>query len=167
MSEVQKTETAAELLAKISPRTLELSLQLKEGLTVDAEKETGVISAETYAAILPEGLTVEMAEKFREFHGELYPALGHLAGEVGVPLMVANPEMKRLVLEMPTVGKDRINVSFDRERTYADNQTKGTLVKHGQVLVQHHVYGTKNRGEVAKVKNFLSQLAHEALAGKK
>lgn len=169
MSDAQKETvvlTAAQLAEKIDPAILETSKLLVDSTTIDLEKETGVVSAETYEKILvAAGSSLEQATILHGVHQNLYPALAHAVGVMSVPAMADKADLKKIVVEMPLIGKDRVVVSFDRERTYADAGSNGTITKPGQVLVQHNVYGTKNRGEVAKVKNFLSQLALESLKG--
>lgn len=167
MTAVNKTATAAELLEKISPEVLEMSAKIVPALTIDVEKESGVISAELYAQLLPEGLTMDLAKQLQDHHSVLYPALAHAVGTTVTPLMAEHAELKKVVVEMKAVGKDNIVVNFDRERTFADNTTKGTITKAGQVNIAHNTYGTKNRGEVTKVKGFLTALAFESLSGAK
>lgn len=169
MSDAQKEAvvlTAAQLAEKIDPAILFTSKILTEATTLDLEKETGVVSADTYEKLLlAAGSSLEQATIIDGVHKNLYPGLAHAVGVMSVPAMADKPELKKIVVEMPLLGKDKVVVSFDRERTYADAGNNGTITKPGQVLVQHNVYGTKNRGEVAKVKNFLSQLALESLKG--
>lgn len=172
MSAVEKAPTSGELLEKIDPK-VEALAQMFEAKIGVPELEKGAASAdlsigkEVYGETLSEGLTVELAEQFAKHHSLLYPALGLAVGRVSTKLAAANPDLKKVVLEMPTIGKDRVVVNYDRERTFADNQSKGTITKPGQINIQHNVYGTKNRGEVTKVKSFLTQLAFESLSGDK
>lgn len=172
MSAVEKTLTAAELAEKISPEVEALAKLFEAKITVPTV-EKGAASAdlsigkEVYGETLAEGLTVELAEQFAKHHSLMYPALGLAVGRVSTKLAAENPDLKKVVLEMPTIGKDRVVVNYDRERTFADNQTKGTITKPGQINIQHNVYGTKNRGEVSKVKSFLTLLAFESLSGDK
>jgi hypothetical protein len=168
MSAVNTVEKAADLLAKINPEVAALSERIVAGVKADGKIEGGdhVASAALYASLLPEGLTIEQAEGFAKFHSVLYPAMGKAAGELGVPAFVADKELQKINLQLPTIGKDVIRANFERERTFPDQQTKGTITKMGQVQIDHQIYGTKNRGEVTKVKSYLSALALEALAGK-
>lgn len=169
MSAANPVEKAVDLLAKISPEVDAMS-----ALIVADSKAAGKLegndlplSAELYGKILEgNGLTLEQAEAFQKVHSTLYPALAKATGELAVPEMAANKDLQKVSLQLRTVGKDVIRTNFERERTFPDQQTKGTITKMGQVNIDHQTYGTKNRGEVTKVKSYLSALALEALAGK-
>lgn len=172
MTAVLKTETSTELLAKVSPEVAAMADIFEAKFTLPT-LEKGATSADliidkaAYAESLPEGLTIELAEQFAKHHSVMYPALGLAVGRVSTKLAAENPDLKKVVLEMPAIGKDRVVVNYDRERTFADNQAKGTITKPGQINIQHNVYATKNRGEVTKVKSFLTALAFESLSGDK
>lgn len=152
---------------EIKPAVLEMS----EKIQAAAEKldpKTGAIptSPELYASLLPEGLTMEMAQAFQDHHSILFPAAMHATGVLSIPAMAEHKDLNKTTMVIAAAGKDRISVNFDRERTYPDQQTKGTLTKPCQVNIGYDIYGTKNRGEVSKVKAFLTQAAHDALVDK-
>jgi hypothetical protein len=80
--------------------------------------------------------------------------------------MQANKELERSTLELPTIGKDGFDFTYDRsrqvqtpERNADGSVTAGTKTAFGSLRVGYKTYGTKSRGELLKVKE---QLANDA-----
>lgn len=167
MSDVKAVEKALDLIEKVKPEVVAMAEVIQGKIKVDPATGVGSpLTSALYAELLPEGLTMELAEQFSEHHSILFPAVALAIGNVSTPLMAENKELNKVTFEMPAVGKDKIRVNFDRQRSFPDQQTNGTITKLGQVNIDYVQYGTKNRGEVTKVKNFLTAQALEVLGGK-
>jgi NADPH-dependent glutamate synthase beta subunit-like oxidoreductase len=151
---------------EIKKEVVEMAALIKADLKIDASTGVGVTSAALYEQLLPEGLTMDQVKALQDHNSTVFAAAALAVGESSIPLMKDNKDLEKVTAEILVGHKDKIKINFDRERSFPDQQTKGTITKMGQVNIGYDMYGTKNRGEVTKVKNFLTEMALEALGGK-
>lgn len=152
--------------AEIKPEILALSALIAADVKYDPATGVGVTSADLYASLLPEGLTMDHVLALQDHNTNVFAGAAHAVGTTSIPVMVEHKDLNKTTVQIAVGKKDVIRVNFDRERTFPDNQNKGTITKPGQVNIDYVQYGTKNRGEVTKVKSFLTTMAMEALVAK-
>lgn len=152
----------------IKPEIKELADKIKaEGaLTIDKKTGEATVSADTYVKLLPAELTEEIVKKVQTYNTQMLTAAAHVLGHTSLPVMKKNTELDRTFLKMPMTGKDTINVTFDRSRTYAGGVTDGKandpITKYGVVNASIDFYGSKANGDMLKVKNDLADAAMAA-----
>lgn len=108
-------------------------------------------------------VTKETYVKIMDIHDAIYKGAGLAVGEAGTKAMKKNAELSTVTVTMPTFGKDVIQFGLRREAPYTlrdgDGKVTGTGTSYGSLTVDHKIYGTKNRGEMSKVKSIISELA--------
>jgi hypothetical protein len=155
-----KTETATE--SKVHPRVRSLADTLKAEITVDKKTGTSTPSADYLEKTLPEGLTVDHIKATFD-HVQDLVAAGTLAlGELSTPVMKKDESLTRTSLVLPLTGKNHIGVVFDRTREVRAPGSDTPVTKYGSSTQEVVIYGAKNRGELAKVKDELADLAMAA-----
>jgi len=155
--------------SKITETTRSLADKLKAEITVDVTTGTVADQKSFFMDNLPEGVTPELVATYEGYKDTVVKAGGLALGEVSIDAMKANPELNRVTMTIPTVGKSYIGYAFDRSRQVPsrnDDGTTGTREKLGALTVDVVTYGTKNRGEFAAVKNELSEMALMGLSKK-
>ena len=150
----------------IKPEVLEMSELISASLTMD--KKTGKCSVpdNLYVSLLPEGITEDVVRTLQKHNGTVVAAAAHAVGEAAIPVMKKDKELDNVTLEMKTVDKDAIGVSFDRSRQVPsrdeNNKPNGTRTKFGSTSVEVISYNAKNRGQLKAVKELLAEQAHKA-----
>jgi hypothetical protein len=147
---------------EIKSDILELSKTLKGKIKIG---ENGVATVEegTYVSLLPEGVTEDNARKLQSFHSELAAAATLATGELAVPYMKKHKDVVSVDLTIPMIGKDSLDVNIKREKTVTNPQSKEQSTVYGAATAGFTVYSTRPRGEMAKVKSHLAELAMKAL----
>ncbi len=152
----------------IKPAVLDMSKQIKVEIALDKATGVATVPADLYERLLPDGLTVG-AIKIQQEHNSVFAAATlHALGQVAVPALHKNKDIDSVDLSVPTVGKDTFNASVQRSRQ-VPNRTpdgvSGTTTKFGSSSIEFNMYGTKSRGQIAKVKDALSAEATKILGG--
>jgi hypothetical protein len=153
---------------KLKPTTTELAESIKKEITIDPKSGVGTITAGHYAATLPEGVTAELIEKIQDHNTQLVAAAGLAFGQLSEDVLKKNKELPRTTLELPTIGQDRFNYTYDRTSQVPDRTADGvvgTKSVHGTLTVGYKTFGTKSRGELLKVKKMLAEDAAKAFGG--
>lgn len=132
-----------------------------------AEGGTAVVTTgkDLYERLLPEGLTLDIVQTVHDHHLQLAAAGTLAAGEIGLAAMKKDKKLNRVDLEIPATGKDSFGFQFDRSRQVPDRSpgnTGGTREKFGMGTTSFNMYGVQPKGQVDKVKKYLSQSAAEA-----
>jgi hypothetical protein len=148
---------------EIKSDIVSLSKTLKGKITIG---DNGVATVEpgTYVALLPEGISEDNVKQLQSFHSELAAAATLATGELAVPYMKKNKTVTQVELSIPMVGKDALDVTIKREKTVINptNKEQSSTV-YGAATAGFTVYSTRPRGEMAKVKSHLAELAMKAL----
>ena len=151
-------------MSKFNENVAALAEKLKGHITY-ADKKLSV-SPDAYIQTLPEGLTAEQANAFHEHHSVLFPAVTLATGQVSQGVMEKDKDIANLGLEFPMVGKDHFSVIYNREQTFPNPAGGDPITKYGTVktaLVTQSAIAS--RGEMNKVRDFLSTEALKAFAG--
>jgi hypothetical protein len=147
---------------EIKSDIVSLSKTLKGKITI-GENGVAVVEPGTYVALLPEGISEDSVKQLQSFHSELAAAATLATGELAVPYMRKNKGVASVELSIPMVGKDALDVSIKREKTVINPSTKEHSTVYGAATAGFTVYSTRPRGEMAKVKSHLAELAMKAL----
>jgi hypothetical protein len=142
-------------------------VNLAAAITADmqVDKETGIatVGTDLYERLLPEGLSIEVVKNLKAHDTKVLTATALALGEAAVPVMKKNRDLQQATLVMPTAGKDSFGATFIREKQVTvpgkEGQPATTSQVFGQVRVEATNYATGSRGELAKVKNVLRDLA--------
>lgn len=157
-----KTETKATV---IKQDILDLEKLLAKEMTIGKD---GVITVAegTYIKLLPASVTEEQALELQAYNTRLAAAATLAVGNMAIPAIKKDKALDRVTMNMTTLGKDYLAVTFDRSRQVpsrdADNVPNGTKDKFGMTTVEYGMYGAKSRGELLKVKTMLSEMATAA-----
>ena len=158
-----KTETASNVKLHI----LELSERLQSEITLDKKTGVGTVAEGTYERLLPGGIDMDTVKKINEHNQAMVAAGTHALGVVSIPVMKKDNDLGRTTLVIPTVGKDYMGFAFDRSREVRAPGSDTPVTKFGSTTQEIVTYGTKNRGDLAKVKSELAEMALDAFGSKK
>ena len=151
-------------MSKINENVVALAEKLKGHMTYADKKVT--VSPDAYIQTLPEGLTAEHVNALHEHHSILFPAVTLAHGGISEDAMKKEKDLASLSLEFPMVGKDHFDVHYNREQTFPNPAGGEPITKFGTVrtaLVTQSAVAS--RGEMNKVRDFLSAEALKAFAG--
>lgn len=136
-----------------------------EDRIIFGENGVATVAADTYKELLPEGVTEEVYIKVMDHNTDIAIAGTRALGRKSIPHMLANPDIAQTSLSIGTVGKDRFDFTFTKERPVpmknADG-VMGTKSSFGTSAVSFDQYGLGKRGDMAKVKAMLAEQATEA-----
>ena len=161
------TEKTVEFALK--PETQKIADAFAKSLKIGEAKEgvaAATIDQTAYIDNLPEGITKEIVEQLNDYDTSVASALASTLGNAAIPELKKNKNLDKITVSLPTVGKDAFNATFDRERQVPsrdeNNKPNGTRPAYGIVNVEHTMYGTRNRAQMASVKKMLSEKATAA-----
>ena len=153
----------------LKPETQKIADEFAKSLKIGAAVEgtaTATIDENAYVANLPEGITKEIVEQLNDYDTSVASALACTLGNAAIPEIKKNKNLDHVILTLPTVGKDSFKATFDRERQVPsrdeNNKPNGTRPTFGVVNVDHTMYGTRNRAQMASVKKMLGEKATAA-----
>ncbi|WP_144106705.1 hypothetical protein [Paraburkholderia sp. BCC1886] len=161
-------------IVKVKPTTSELAATVRKDIKIDAKTGVGTIKENWYVENLglavPEAIKtkypgiendmVPIIEGLQDHNTVLAAAVGLAFGEESEHVMKKHKELERTTLDLPTTGKDGFDFVYDRTKKVTDPTADGgTKITHGALSVGYRTYGTKNRGELAKVKTLLKESA--------
>lgn len=164
------TATEKDALKADAKKTFDdLSPEVKK--TIEAARPYLNITAEGTPTWAPDSyeklLTLNGSSKeayvgVQEANAVIFAAGAYLTGEKGIPVMAENADVKQITAVMPTFGKDVISFGLKRSSPYTLRDSEGTVTgtgtTFGTLSVDHKIYATKTRGELAKVKGIISEL---------
>lgn len=164
-------DKAAQKLAgnDINPRVNELAGKLKGKMTLEKD---GVIGIEkgTYEETLPEELTMKTVQAVYRHNEDLVSALTLATAEMAEPAMKKDKKLEQVSSELPVEGKGvrsmgAINVGYirEQERTVRNpakpDEPAKQVTSYGVTTARISTFGSRNRGELKKVKSLLSDRA--------
>ena len=165
-----KADKAADAAVHKAPAIKQEILNLAEAIKADMKVDANgvaTVGPDLYERLLPEGLTVDIIQQVKDHDTKMVAAVPLALGEMSIPVMKKNKGLEKTTLVVPTVGKDTIGATFRRELVSPNPAEPGTTVTtHGSVRVEMTQYANGSRGELAKVKTALRDMAWEAF-GKK
>lgn len=154
---------------ELKPVVLELADKLKKHLEVDKKTGTIGVAANTYAELLPEGITAETIKKINEHNGVLAAAGAVVVGQIGIEVMKKNKSVDRVEAVIPMVGKDSMSFNFQRSRPVnvpgQNGEPNSTKTVYGSMQVQIDLYAEKPRGDLRKARELLALEAAAAFGG--
>ncbi len=151
-------------MSEIKQDVLDLAAKLKAGITV-AKDGSATATEGLYESVLPEGVTMDQLKAIQTHNNTFIAAAAHAFGNESIGVMKKNAEVTQVTLSIPTVGKDSLDLSFQRERTIPNANGEGNSVKYGSLQAKYSMYGTGSRGQLLKVKQELSEAASAAFGG--
>ena len=151
-------------MSDIKPEVLELSKKLKAGITI-AKDGNASVEEGLFVKNLPEGITEEQLKQIQTHTGLFIAAAGHAFGGEAIDVMKKNAELQQVSVSIPTVGKDSIDLTFQRERAVPNAGGEGTTTKYGSLSAKVNTYSAGSRGQFLKVKQDLSERAQSAFGG--
>lgn len=154
---------------QLKPETQKIADAFAKSLKIGEVKEgiaTATIDQTAYVDNLPDGITREIVEQLNEYDTSVASALAATLGNAAIPEIKKNKNLDKVTVTLPTVGKDSFSATFDRERQVPARNEKGepagTRPAYGIVNVEHTMYGTRNRAQLAGVKKMLTEKATAA-----
>ncbi len=151
-------------MSEIKPEVLELATKLKAGITISKGGEA-TITEGLYEQTLPESISMETLKEIQKHNSTFIAAAGHAFGESAIGVMKKNAEVSAVSVSIPTVGKDTLDLTFQRERQIPNAGGEGTSVKYGSLQAKYNMYGAGSRGQLLKVKQELSEKAAAVFGG--
>ncbi len=152
--------------SKIPAPVLALAEQLSKKIAIVEGKLT--IDADAYVTTLPESLSVEQAKAVQEHNTHFYPAVTKAAGDIAVAHFKKEKKIDQLDLEVPLLGKDHFDLTFERSRDFPNPQDKANPIKvWGNVKASLTTQAARgSRGVMNTVRDELSEAALKAFGGK-
>lgn len=163
-TDTKKTDAKADNKPReIKAEIVQLADKIKKEITIDGSTGVATVPKELYANTLPDGLTVDTIKQLQD-HNSQFAAASYMAlGEASIPVMKKHKDLDRSTLDIPTVGKDHFSLTFDRSGEVRAPGGGDPKTVYGTGRVAFNMYGTKNRGELSKVRDMLSEKAAAAL----
>lgn len=146
--------------ADIKPEIRDLAARIKDNIAI--EGNTASVDKDLFVRLLPEGVTEDMVKRYQEHTTQVIAATSLALGQAAIPAMKKHKDLDNLTLNMPLVGKDNLQVNFKRQDEVGAPGAAEKTTKFGVVSAKMQIYGTKTRGEFAKVREELSQDATDA-----
>jgi dGTP triphosphohydrolase len=145
--------------SKLQVRVRNLADAIKQSVT-DSEDGNGKAGENVIADYLEQsfGVSKEVQKKMSDAMGVVYPAAKLANYEIAEAKMVADKELKSVSTTIPTIGDDYIYTNTTR------SQVIGGRTVHGVTKLTHEVVGQRGVGQMAVVKDIISQRANDALA---
>ena len=149
-------------MSEIKQEVLDLAKEIQADLTLDG---TIVKPAEgLYAKLIaPTGVTIEQLEAVNARETDIIAASAYAVGQLAIPAMKKDEALTKVTFELPTTGKDTINVSFDRSRQVRagapGDKDAEMKTKYGNTTVTVDKYAVGPRNPLAAVKALLSEEA--------
>jgi hypothetical protein len=144
-----------DLVAKMGPR-----------MTLDKSTGEATIAKDTYASLLPEGITIEVVEQIQDYTKNLATASLYALGTAAIPVWKDNKDLNTASMSMPMSGKDSLNINLTRHSTIPGKDANGnetTRDVYCSSSVKIDTYGIGKRGDMKRVKDFLAESALAAL----
>jgi hypothetical protein len=158
-------------MSDINQATLDTSAKALPHLTLEhtkgASEATIKPAADLYKLLLDEDVSMEMVEKVRQNDARIAAGLAHATKEISLPAMKKDKALEKVTLEVAATGKDTFGVAYNRSRRVPDRssgEANGTKMAYGVMSVDFNMYGTKNRAQLAAVRQAASAEAMEALS---
>lgn len=152
-------------MSEIKQEVLDLATLLKKGIKIEKDGNT-VVEEGLYEKNLPGTISMDTLKEVQKFNNTFIAAAAHAFGDEAIAAMKKNAELSQISVQIPTVGKDNLNLSFQRERTIPSTNGEGaSTVKYGSLQAKYDMYGTGSRGQLLKVKQDLSDRATAAFGG--
>ncbi len=129
---------------------------------LNADTGAAALGKEILAKILPEGLTPEHLKQVSDFYTDAMTGTMLAAGEVAVPALKKHKSLESVHVTLPLTGRDNLGVKIDRSRTVphrSEDGVHGTRQKFGSSTQELNLFATRNRGDLAKAKNWVSEQA--------
>lgn len=158
MSTATATETKPAKVIK--PEVEDMAQLIEKGSTY--EKGVGTVTPEVYEKILEEGgVEKSMVEKLQKLNTTLVAAATLAHGRASLDLMKKDKTLLQTELSMPMVGKDTLDITFNRTKEVGDGnrENPGKKLIYGQTRPVFSIHASGNRGELAKVKDELAASA--------
>lgn len=136
----------------VIPTRKELSDKIYKEMTLDNTSGVGKAHTDTFAAFLPEGLTMPIAEALSDYSC-VHNAAGLDAwGRVVMDGMTQNPELEKASIEMAAGPRGaKLHMTVERDHQYPNPQDRDhPVIKHGVVTATYTTpAGTKGEEWVA------------------
>lgn len=148
----------------IKQEILDLSLRIEKSLELN--EETNVVSQKSsiYEETAKEvGLTQEDIGKVKNFESGFVTATTRAIGRIGISAMEKNPEVKRVMGEVPMYEGDSFRVSVDRSSIGRNPKTGESVTSYGSVKTEFVQTTGVNKGQMSKVRSELRELGEAAL----
>lgn len=165
-------------MSDIKPEILELAKKLEKAINVSKDGST-TVDENVYKEYLEEGvkanLSKTLAEKVtniaeileaeQKYKSSFIAAAGHAFGGKSIDVMKKHNDISQTNMNISTIGKDSLDFVFKREVPVPNPGGEGTKVSYGSLQVKANTYSAGNRGQLAKVKQDLSERAQSAFGG--
>ena len=167
-------------MSDIKQEVLDLAAKLKSGLPVAKDgttsSEEGLFEKTVEEGIrahltkelndvLPEGAPLAILQAGQKHKTTFIAAAGHAFGSNSLDVMKKNAELNQTSVSIPTIGKDSIDLSFQRSVTSPNPAGGEAVTKYGRLSVKVNEYGAGSRGQLLKVKQELSEKAAAVFGG--
>lgn len=150
---------------KIKPEIRELADKFKAATQIEKDG-AATVTGDVFHDTLGEGLTKEIVEAVYDHRDNCNKAGQLAAGELFVDAMAKNSDLDRGTVSYGLGGKDVLNVTVDRSRTYPGAPGSGDsekITKYGVVSATLDIVSTHNTGDVKKIRNLVAQYGLEQL----
>jgi hypothetical protein len=155
------TETEIKATKEIRPlkdETLALTDLFRKDMTIDSATGVITMAADSYEKNMPASITKEQVIELQKYNTNVAAAVTNAMGQLSLATMTKNKKLESTELEMATIGKDTISVTFRKQAEVSAGASAdaGKKIVFGQTAIKFDMHARGNRGELAKVKEHLA-----------
>lgn len=155
------TDTEIKATKDIRPlkeETLTLTDKFRKEMTIDTATGIVSIAADAFEKNMPATITKEHVLELQKYTTNVAAAVTNAMGQLSLASMTKNKKLESTELEMATIGKDTISVTFRKQAEVSAGASAdaGKKIVFGQTAIKFDMHARGNRGELAKVKEHLA-----------
>lgn len=148
----------------IKQETNDLAERITKSLSLDAATNTVTPTSSIYEeAATDAGITQEQIGKVKSFEISFVAATTKAIGSMGIAAMEKETSLNRVTGEIPMYDGDSFRVCVDRSSTGRNPRTGEPTTTYGSIKTEFVQSTGSNRGQMAKVRLELRELAEAAL----
>lgn len=148
----------------VTPEIDDLSSRIKKSMEVDTTTMLGLPTTPVYNEEAERrGIAMETIGQVKTLDNDFCAATTKALGEIGIESLDKNPDANRFSGEIPMYGDDMFKVSVDRSTTGRNPRTGEPVVTFGSIRTEYTQSVGTNRGQMAKVRQGLRELADAIL----
>ena len=110
-------------------------------------------------------IPVEKLNEIPAFNATFVPGFSLAFGEVVNEKFAANPDLKRVTMDVPTLNGEHYTFDIRRESRGLNPVSKEEVISFGALSVSHTTKAVANVGDYAKVRRLLKQQAESMFGG--
>jgi hypothetical protein len=149
--------------ADLKPEVVELAGKIGKEITLSNDG-VATVPDDLYVRNMPEGVTEESVRAHQKYDTQFVAASALAFGEAANKVAKKHKDLAESSLTVKTVGRDNIEVNWQRENTRPNPQVKGeTITTFGRTTVAINQFADRgSSGDLSKVRKIIANRAKES-----